>query len=118
LKIQELPKGVMMGLSADRNIIADALQRVVSGKKFTHIAIIHGEPRSGRILLTKKGFEAAPLPRSFSPDEMADELVRLGREEARYDPSSKIGLTCRKGWEIKMAMIDGSPVAIVLAAWV
>jgi hypothetical protein len=118
LKIEELPKSMTMGLSADRNIIADALRMIVSGKKFTHVAIVHGESRSGRVLLTKNSFDAVSLPRPFSPDEMADELFRLGREEARYDSSSKIGFTCKKGWEIKMAMIDGSPVAIALAAWV
>ncbi len=107
-----------MGLSADRNIIADALQRITTGKNFTHVAVIHGESRSGRVLLVKKSFDAVPLPRPFSPDEMADDLVRLGRDEARYNPSSKNNSTCRKGWEINMAMIDGSPVAIVLAAWV
>jgi hypothetical protein len=117
LKIEEVPPSMIMGLSADRDIIADALRRIVSGKNFTHIAIIHGESGSARAFLLRKSIDAISLPRPLSPGEVADELIRLGKEEALYDPSVN-GSGRQKGWEVSMTTMDDSPVAIVRAIWI
>lgn len=114
-----LPRTVKLTRSSDMGVIANALAEALDGclsLGYAHMDPIRGTSRSGRVLSPLPCGNSVPFPGPLFPEEMADELMQLTAEEARYDPpENPSGF---KGWEISSAMIDGNPVAIVWTAWV
>ena len=115
---KDLPRSIFLVSSSNWYEIANALIHVFGsiGCSFTHIDIIQGEPFSGRILYKQRVPNIVSLPRPFSSLEMARELIRFGKEEARYDPLFVQNRS--KGWEIRKVYINNLPAAIALAKWV
>ncbi len=117
MELSNLPLLELVGVSDDQKSIEDYLISIFgNGNSISHISVVHGERRSGRILLQKRSIDSVPLPRPVSAEKIAIEMLRLAKEEARYDPA--VRPKHHKGWEIKRAVIDSSPVAILLAQWV
>lgn len=83
---------------------------------FGYMAPVHGAERSVRVLAAQPFPDSVPFPRLLSAAEVAKDLERLAREEARYGQPSK--LAQQKGWEIGEAEIDGIPVVVALATWI
>jgi hypothetical protein len=104
-------------ISANKDDIAAALERILHGGKFNYIDIIHGMPQSRRMLMVRQAFQAVKLLRPLSSEEMAVELLRFGRSEARYDSSEcREGLV--KGWSITRMNVNGHAIAVATATWV
>jgi hypothetical protein len=113
----DLPEMLLLTRSSDLQVLKQALTEVLSGalpyERYSYIAVIKESACSGRILSPKPYMDCVSLPRGLSPKEMAIELLRLGREEARYDPPEKPGST--KGWEVRK--LKQYPIAIAYAVW-
>jgi hypothetical protein len=121
--LQNLPPAKMAFAASGLATIHKALREALNNKhvSFTYITVVKNEPQSIRVFLTGEGErdDFVDLPHPFSPLEMADELVRFSREDARYPElpqGEKIHLN--KGWLIKRVDFDGRPGVVAIATWV
>jgi|SRR5665213_3280478 len=114
----DLPEMLLLVRSSDLRVLTLALTKVLDGalpyEHYTHLTAIRETACSGRVLSPEPYMDCVALPRGFSPEEMATELLRLGAHEARYDPPQKPAST--KGWEIRK--LKQYPIAIAHAAWI
>ncbi len=120
MHFKELPPSASIITTADVWKLAEALNDCLEDTgltHFSHLSPIHGSDYSGRAFSVDPFKGSVPFPRPYSPVEVARELIRLGKEEARYcDPPPNPGAL--KGWEIKIALLDTrTPIAIALATW-
>ncbi len=81
-----IPESEQLALSSERAILARALEQISGGKPYTHVEVIFGAPRSGRILLLKACGGAIRASRPYFAEDAAGEVLKL--TEARYHPSS------------------------------
>lgn len=122
--LQNLPPAKRTFAVAGFAMIHRALRNALgesSSEPFTHIAVVEKEPQSIRVFLTgnvkPEGF--VDLPHPFTALEMATELMRFSREDARYeDFSQSASLLFSKGWLVKRMDFDGIPGVVVIATWV
>ena len=115
----DLPKSTLVAFASDRNSIEIALQSVLgTGKeRFTHMAMISGEQRSGRIMLMTSHPDAVPFYRGFTAKELAINLETDMEISFRYQPATPPDPAAVKGLEIRKAHIKGRPAAIIWASW-
>jgi hypothetical protein len=113
----DLPEMLILARSSDLQTLKQALTEVLNGalshELYRYVNAIKGTARSVRVLSPEPYMDCVSLHRGYSPEEMAAELLRLGTEEARYDPPEKPGST--KGWEVRK--LKQYPIAIAYAAW-
>mgnify|MGYP000909673893 CR=1 FL=1 len=118
MHVSELPAAMKpVAASSHIALIADALRRTLgSESQFLFYEPVFGANRSGRLFSVRKSPTGIAL--RFAPRGAAEELLRLTREEARYeDEPAQSGPIAHKGWEVVSLEIDGAPAAIAWAKW-
>jgi hypothetical protein len=120
MELSEVPESELLVASADPEVLYTALNSIVVGAGrfgFEAMTIIRGTSRTGRVLLMRQRWDAVKLQRRLPPYGAVVEMIRLVRQsEARYDPPECPGMV--QGWEIRKAMVNDEPIAIVRTAWV
>jgi hypothetical protein len=114
----ELPQSEPVIASANYNFIASALLAIIrEGETFDFVEIVKGAPRSGRLLSSTPIDASVALPKKLSRFGVAHELEKL-LGEARFDPPIPTSSSVLRGWEIRKIVINGTPAALIWAAWV
>jgi hypothetical protein len=120
MEIHEVPPSQLIVSSSNTDTLVtavDSILRECEERSFNALAFVRGTSRTGRIFLINRHWDATPLPRPFTTAHMVvREMERLGKSEARYDPSENPGMV--KGWEIRRAEVNHKPIAIIWTAWV
>ena len=114
---QDLPEAFLLEKTSELLVLMRSLTTVLDNTPHTcyrYIAPIRESACSGRVLSPEPYLDCVSLPRAVTPGQMAAELLRLGREEARYDPPEKPRGV--KGWEVRK--LKDFPIAVVYAAWI
>jgi hypothetical protein len=98
-------------------LMARTLTPLMEGVGIEHIEVVSGATRSIRLFLTKPTATSVKLGGPWTPERIADELFRLGLEEARYAPATGPGPAI-KGWELRLIEIEGAPAILAWTAWI
>ena len=119
MQLNEVPESELLITSGNFAEIGNLLRSTLVDSPEPRIRdteAIHGASRSGRVLMqdVRDGVQGIRVP--LSPERAAVELMRLGREEARY-LSRPTGFAL-KGWEIRKTTIRGKIAIIAWATWV
>ena len=116
---KELPESEILVRSADINEIAEALRKALEGSLgagYSYKAQISGKSSSGLVLATQPYMETTRLPKMLLPTEMAKWLMDIEKWQSRYNPP--VNKDRMRGWEIRRALTDEGPIAIVWTAWI
>ncbi len=115
--LSDVPHSALVLQSANQREIAAAIAKV--GALFTHVEVVQDSPRTARILLQRPSPYSVSLSKALDPDEAAFELCGRGLAElSRYYPEKPESPLDVKGWEIRRALVSGTPAVVVLAAWI
>lgn len=115
MNISELPKTEVLGVTAAPAKAAMMLNQLLApGGAFTHMEVISGAGRSGRLLYQQPRMNAVALRDSLDGVTAMMEFQRLA-PYAQYHPAEKPGY--RKGWSIEKVVVRGAPAAVVWCEW-
>lgn len=115
MRVEQIPDTEVLGVTASPAKAAMLLNQLLApGAAFTHVEMIYGAERSGRLLYQQSRMNAIPLRDPLDGITAMLEFQKLG-PEARYHPSESPGR--RKGWSIEKAMIGGVMAVIVWCEW-
>ena len=116
MHFRDVPASKIIGEDYRQAQIRAMLARVLGQNPcFTQTEPIEGLTCSGRILFVEKRPGSVPLPEGLFAETAAEEILKLTME-ARYDPPNRSA--AKKGWQVRISVIHGKPVAIVLAEWI
>jgi len=115
MRVEQIPDTEVLGVTAAPAKAAMLLNQLLApGGAFTHMEIIYGAERSGRVFYQQPRMNAIPLQEPLDGVTAILELQKIG-PDTRYHPVESPGH--RKGWSIEKGVVRGAPAVIVWCEW-